>query len=78
MSQIDPQEFGEMRANVRSLLASDEKRTELLEGMSRSISAIQLQLAEAKGGWKLFIGLGGAAASFGGVVAWIIHEFVKR
>jgi hypothetical protein len=46
--------------------------------MASTMAQIQLQLAEAKGGWRLLMGLGGAAASVGAVASWFAHEVLKR
>lgn len=78
MSDIDPQEFGRLQAQVETLIASDARKTELLETMSTSIAAIQLQLAEAKGGWRLLVALGGMSATVGSCITWFVHEWLKR
>lgn len=78
MSEIDPQEFGEIRADVRTLMQNDREKTDSLKLLAEAMQAIQLQLAEAKGGWKLLVGLGGAAASLGAVATWFVHEILKR
>jgi hypothetical protein len=75
VSEINPQEFGRLQAQVETLIVSDARKTELLETMSESIAAIQLQLAEAKGGWRLLVAIGGAAGSLGAGVAWAISHF---
>jgi hypothetical protein len=63
---------------VETLIASDAAKTVLLQQMASTMAQIQLQLAEAKGGWRLLMGLGGAAASVGAVVSWVAHEVLKR
>ncbi len=70
MNDIDPQEFGRLQAQVETLIASDAAKTKLLETMAVSISAIQLQLAEARGGWRLLVALGGASGAVGAGLAW--------
>jgi hypothetical protein len=70
MSDIDPMEFGQIRAQVSQLLESDRQKTLLLQAMSEDMQAIRLQLAEAKGGWRLLVALGGAASALGGVITW--------
>ena len=77
MSDIDPQEFGRLQAQVELLLKSDEQKTELLERLAADMGAIKLQLAEAKGGWKLLMALGGGAATLGSGLTWVIQHFVK-
>ena len=78
MSDIDPQEFGRLQSQVETLIASDARKTILLETMTTSISAIQLQLAEARGGWRLLVALGGMSATLASAVTWAAHEFFKR
>jgi hypothetical protein len=70
MSVIDPMEFGQIRAQVTQLLESDRQKTLLLQTMSEDMQAIRLQLAEAKGGWRLLVALGGAASALGGFITW--------
>jgi hypothetical protein len=70
MSTVDPKEFGEIRAQVSQLLESDRQKTLLLQAMSEDMQAIRLQLAEARGGWRLLVALGGAASALGGIITW--------
>lgn len=77
MSEIDPQEFGRLQAQVETLITSDAAKTVLLQQMSTSIAAIQLQLAEATGGWRMLMLLGGVSASLGSLATWLLHEFFK-
>jgi hypothetical protein len=58
MNVIDPVEFGRLQAQVETLIASDAAKTVLLEQMASTMAQIQLQLAEAKGGWSLLDGTG--------------------
>ena len=78
MSDIDPQQFGRLQAQVETLIKSDAEKTGLLTQLAEDMTAVRLQLAEAKGGWRLLVSLGGACASVGGGIAWLVHEFFKR
>jgi hypothetical protein len=78
MGDIDLQEFGRLQAQVETLIASDAAKTKLLETMAASIAAIQLQLAEARGGWKVLVILGGASATLGSAVTWVLTHFGAR
>lgn len=71
MNDIDPQEFGEMRADMRTLKAAMEK-------LVPSVSAIERQLAEAKGGWRMLVWVGGGIGAVGSAIGWLIHEFFRR
>jgi hypothetical protein len=75
MSDFDPIEFGRLQAQVEILIASDAKKTELLETLAADMTAVRIQLAEAKGGWKLLVALGGASSAVGGVVTWVATHF---
>jgi hypothetical protein len=75
MSDINPQEFGRLQAQVETLIASDNAKTELLQQLAADMTAIRLQLAEAQGGVKIMLLLGGASASFGGLITWALTHF---
>jgi hypothetical protein len=74
MSDIDPVEFGRLQAQVETLLRQDAEKTDLLKALAADINAIRIQMAEARGGWKLMLLLGGASASFGGVISWVLNH----
>lgn len=78
MPEIDPQEFGRLQAQVEQLLESNRLLTETVTTMSTAIQSMQLQMAEAKGGWRALVFLGGAAASMGGVVTWALTHFFGK
>lgn len=71
---IDPQEFGRLQAQVEQLIESNRVNTATLETMSECVHAMQIQMAEAKGGWKTLVFLGGAAASLGGAISWVLSH----
>jgi prefoldin subunit 5 len=74
----DPVEFGRLQAQVEQLLASNKLLTESVTTMSQAIQSMQLQMAEARGGWRTLVFLGGAAASLGGAISWMLtHVFGK-
>lgn len=77
MSEINPQEFGRLQALVETLIRSDAQKTELLKTLSEDMTAVRLQLAEAGGGWKLLVMLGGASATVGGAISWVVTHFSK-
>lgn len=78
MADIDPQEFGRLQAQVERLLESNQVLTEAVATMSTAIQSMQLQMAEAKGGWRTLVFLGGAAASLGGVVSWLVTHLTGK
>jgi hypothetical protein len=78
MSDFDPKEFGRLQAQVEQLLESNRLLTESVSTMSAAIQAMQLQMAEAKGGWKLLMAIGGAAASAGGLISWVVTHLTGK
>lgn len=78
MSEINPQEFGELRARVEFLVASNKVLTDTVTSMNVAIQNMQLQMAEAKGGWRTLLFLGGAAASMGGLITAVISHFMGK
>lgn len=78
MSTIDPQEFGRLQAQVETLIESNRINTATLETMSEAVHAMQLQMAEAKGGWRTLVFLGGAAASLGGAISWVLSHLSMK
>lgn len=75
---IDAQEFGRLQAQVQQLLDSDKVKTQMLTEMAEALHAMQLQMAEAKGGWRTLVFLGGAAASLGGALSWALQHFAGK
>jgi hypothetical protein len=47
---------------------------ETLVKMDERLEVMERQLAEAKGGWRTLMWLGGAAAGLGGVVTWVLSH----
>lgn len=78
MAEIDPQEFGRLQARVEQLLKSNEELAETVKALTNAVQAMQLQMAEAKGGWKTLVFLGGAAATLGGVLSALASHFLGK
>ena len=75
MTEFNPLEFGRLQAQVETLLKSDAEKTELLRALAADVTAMRLQMAEAQGGWKLMMLLGGGAATVGGAISWALQHF---
>lgn len=45
-----------------------------LEKMDERMEAMETQLAEARGGWRTLVWLGGAAASMGAAMSWVVSH----
>lgn len=71
MSDIDPQEFGRLQAQVEQLILAVGKLDEKVETMGK-------QLSEAKGGWRVLSAIVTASASAGGAISWAISHFTGK
>lgn len=78
MSDIDPQEFGRLQAEVIALRRDNDRMLELLDKLTTTVDSINDKLSEAKGGWRLLMLLGGSAATLGGVLSWALQHLNWR
>jgi hypothetical protein len=73
---IDPREFGRLEGAVAALkteLDSVKDRQVTIDG---KLDQVLDKLSEAKGGWRLLMALGGAAATLGGIITWFATHTV--
>lgn len=71
MAEIDPQEFGKLQATVEALERD-------MAGMRGDIRIIRDTITEARGGWRILLLIGGAAATISASVTWAIqHVTIK-
>lgn len=75
MSDIDPQEFGRLQAEVSALRRDNDRMLALLERLDGRLEGISQQLSQAKGGWKMLVGIG---AAVGAVIAMLVTYFSGR
>jgi len=64
-------------ADIRHLQADMDKMTKDMEEIKDAIREISKTLSEAKGGWKMFLAVGGAGAAVATLVTWFI-DMVKH
>lgn len=67
MSDIDPREYGRLEARVDHLEG-------MVKAMSEDIRAMRDILEQSKGGWKVMLVIGSAAATAGGAVSWLVSH----
>ena len=81
MSEIDPistaRELATHANDIEHLQADMDKMVNEMKEIKEAIQSIQKTLSEAKGGWRVLVGLGSAAAVFGAAVGWVIEKFLK-
>lgn len=71
-ADIDPKEFGRLQAEVEALRLGEERTAQALEAMAKSLQAIEIQLAEARGGWRTLLMVSGAAGTAGALLTKLI------
>ncbi len=67
---IDPREFGRLEGAVEALKTDIEGVKLRQATMDEKLDQVLSKLGEARGGWKLLMALGGAAATLGGIITW--------
>ena len=78
MAEIDPQEFGRLQGQVEQLLESNRLLTETVTTLATAVQSMQLQMAEAKGGWRALMLIGGASASLGSFATWALTHLAGK
>jgi prefoldin subunit 5 len=81
MSNIDPiqtaRELATHASEIDHLQADMDNMVEEMKQIKISLEAIQKTLAEAHGGWRTLMYVGGAASAAGGAVAWVLEKLLK-
>lgn len=75
-SMIDPVSFGELKGQVQSLAQRLTHFETRQASMDAKIDMVLAKLSEAKGGWRLLMAMGGAAAVAGSVLTWFLSHTV--
>jgi hypothetical protein len=74
MPDIDPQQFGELKATVAQLEKTMENMNTDMRALNTVIKELTDQLAQARGGWKVLL----LVASIGAAVATIADWFFSH
>ena len=69
-SMIDPHEFGRLEGAVAALKTELDSVKDRQVAIDGKLDQVLDKLSEAKGGWRLLMALGGAAATLGGIITW--------
>jgi hypothetical protein len=75
-SMIDPREFGRLEGAVAALKTELDSVKDRQVAIDGKLDQVLDKLSEAKGGWRLLMALGGAAATLGGIIAWFATHSV--
>ncbi len=73
---IDPREFGRLEGAVAALKTELDSVKDRQVAIDGKLDQVLDKLSEAKGGWRLLMALGGAAATLGGIITWFATHTV--
>lgn len=65
------QDIARLEAQVAHLSKTVEHLSETVSELSDTLHTINLTLAEARGGWRTMMLVGGAASALGGALTWV-------
>jgi prefoldin subunit 5 len=76
MRSTDPEvrtarELAEHGAEIKHLQSDMDRMTEDMAEVKKALQEISKTLAEAQGGWKMLMVVGGLGAAIGSSIAWI-------
>lgn len=78
MSDIDAQEFGRLQAEVAGLRRDNDRQLELLEKLTTEVAGMRKDMAEATGGWRMLMAMGGGAAAAGSALTWAVQHLIGK
>jgi hypothetical protein len=78
MPDVDLQEFGRLQAEVSALRRDMDRMAHVLDDMNQTLTEVQRELSEARGGWKTMMLLGGASATLGALIVKAVTFFSQR
>lgn len=74
-AHVDIARLQEQMANLRRDV--DDLKVSI-DGLIKTVANMNLTLSEARGGWRFMMALGGAGATFGGFLVWMIEQLLRK
>ena len=75
--RISPREFGRLESEVAALTELVKAQTIAMQGMKTQLDSMNQTLTEAKGGWRMLMVVGGAMATIGAALSYILTHSVS-
>lgn len=66
-----------LETKVEAQAKEIERLTAMVERVATKLDAVASTLTEARGGWRAMMLLGGAGATFGGLLTWAFEHLVR-
>lgn len=64
-----------LKVELANLRRDVDKLTSAVSTLAETLNTVNLTLAEARGGWKFMMLLGGGAATFGSFITWALTQW---
>lgn len=71
---IDARAFGQLEGEVKALHGMLSDQNKALASLQLKLDEVSATLAEARGGWRTLVWLGGLSATVGGLVTWALSH----
>lgn len=75
---INPQEFGQLKAEVAAQRRDLDRIAGSIEKLATAVEGVQVTMNEARGGWRAIAFVAGIGAMLGGFVAWALQHVQLR
>ena len=75
--RISPREFGRLESEVAALTELVKAQTVAMQAMKTQLDSMNQTLTEAKGGWRMLMVVGGAMATIGAALSYILTHSVS-
>jgi len=70
----DSLQIARLEERIATIDRDMRAQTDKIESMQQQLTQVLEALSEAKGGWRTLMWLGGAAATFGAMVSWMLSH----
>lgn len=67
-----------LEAQVEGMGDQIDRMEDAIVTLTTTVNGMRDQLTEAKGGWRVLMMLGGASATFGGLIGWAIEHMTGK
>lgn len=74
VSEIDPVEFGALKAELAAQRRDIDRIGTRLDEMTEAVRRIERTLSEAKGGWKALVWVSGISGTLGSAMTWVVNH----
>ena len=74
----DSLQIARLEERMQTMTRDMEAQTAQLLAMQEQLKKVLETLAEARGGWRTLVWLGGACAAAGGLVSWALNHITLK